>query len=97
MPGILRSVSTRSGANSSSLPSALKPSAAVSTDVALVAQQLGERGARVDLVVDDQDASLAFHDSEGSFAPGPNVRTSARIDLIVRRRRRVHRYAAFRE
>ena len=29
--------------------------------VALVAQELGERGARVDLVVDDQDASLVFH------------------------------------
>ncbi len=31
MPGILRSVSTRSGAKSAILPSALKPSAADST------------------------------------------------------------------
>jgi hypothetical protein len=58
--------------------------------VAVVAQKLEERVARVDLVVDDENASLAFHESGGSFAPGPNIRTSGRVDLIVRRRRRVH-------
>jgi len=41
------------------LPSALK-------DVALVAQELEQRRARVDLVVDDQDPSLAVHGAWGS-------------------------------
>ena len=87
MPGIFRSVSTTSGANSSSLPSALKPSAAVSTVIALVAQQLGERRARVDLVVDDEDPSawpswlpVSFRLAPGSStgSPTPSTYPSAR-------------------
>ncbi len=97
MPGILRSVTHQVGRELLHLAQRLEAISGRLDGVALVAQKLEERVTRVDLVVDDQDASLAFHDSEGSFALGPTVRTSARIDLIVRRRRRVHRYAAFRE
>ncbi len=61
MPGIFRSVSDEVGRELLELAERLEAVGGGLDRVALVAEELGERRARVDLVVDYQDASLSGH------------------------------------
>ena len=60
-PGILRSVTTRSGLEVLELGQGLEAVGRGLHGVALVAKELGQRGAGVGFVIDDQDSSQTRH------------------------------------